>query len=96
MRNRLLLRIHQALVRQSNITSLSTNASAFGVGVSGEVANVELKTSYRSLLNLYTTAMIESSSRVQRPMESSPSDVLVSMNIAMCLSIAKTIGHDCK
>ena len=75
MRNNFLLRIHQALVRQS-MNTLNKSSGKDNV------------ISYRSLLHLCETNM--------KLYNDSPSDIMFVMNTSMCISIAKTMGKDCK
>lgn len=76
MRNRLLLRIQQGLVRHV-MTAKDNHPS-----------DSDVILSYRSLLQWFTKSQCSSTEDA--------TDVMVAMNVAMCLSIAKTIGNSCK
>ena len=76
MRNRLLLRIQQGLIRQSRAAG------------EDDSSNDKATLSYRSLMQW--------SAKSQQLCVEDATDVMIAMNVSMCLSIAKAVGSNCK
>ena len=76
MRNRLLLRIQQGLIRQSRAAG------------EDDSSNDKATLSYRSFMQW--------SAKSQQLSVEETMDVMVAMNVSMCLSIAKTVESNCK